>query len=697
MSRLPFTLGLAIVSLSLSLSAGAQSSSFANHFPRPEPTPISFTTPTPAAPSDIITVVAGDGYIGDSGNGGPATKAQFIAPQAVAVDSLGNIFIADYDGQVVRKVAAATGIISIYAGTGEGGYSGDKGLATEAELNEPGGLAVDPSNNLYISDERNNVIRKVTAKTGIITTAVGNGLGAGPTSGFIGECPAARIDNVLATESPLCSPIGLAVDSKGDIFFADFNNNVVRKVTAATGIITTVAGNGNEGYSGDGGPAVDASFFYPTSVALDKSGNLYITDAFNCAIRKVTVETGIITSIVGTLSSAGFNAVCGFAGDGGPASAAEIGSFAFALVVDKSGNIIFTDTGNNRVRTIEASSGKIYTLAGTTVLLPGNVQTSFGPTGDGGPAAYALLDYPTALALDAGGNLYIADTNNKEIRKVTSVAASPTATPEIAPASGAITESTKVTITAPVTGSTVYYTTDGSIPTTASTKYSAPFDIDKTSVITAFAAIPGQLSSPATIASYVDAPKPLISPASSSIPKPIKVTIKDGNPEAKIYYTLDGSTPYSGSTLYTGPITISSTTNIQAAALVVAPTPAGQQFFALSAPASATYTNPAAKAPTVVAEPATNITSTGATLNGRVTANDATTIVSFGFTISGSHSGDGVGDPILLTGTTQTAVSATTYPFALQPNTTYNFQVSATNAKGYTTSNTLTFTTKPAN
>ena len=178
-SKLPF---LAVFFVCASLSAAAQSELPTGPIANPERV---LTTTVQTAPSGIITAVAGDGYVGDGGNGGPATKAQLIFPQAVAVDDEGNIFIADPLGEVVRKVTASTGDISIYAGTGEGGYSGDNGPAVKAELNVPQYIAVDSANNLYISDERNNVIRKVNAKTRIITTVVGNGLGAGP-SGFSG-------------------------------------------------------------------------------------------------------------------------------------------------------------------------------------------------------------------------------------------------------------------------------------------------------------------------------------------------------------------------------------------------------------------------------------------------------------------------------------------------------------------------------
>ncbi|MEI6766500.1 MAG: T9SS type A sorting domain-containing protein [Bacteroidota bacterium] len=234
----------------------------------------------------IITTVAGDGSIFYNpwpwcGDGGPATSAQLNSPWGVAVDKAGNIFIADRDNNVIRKVTASTGIITTVAGNGTAGYSGNGGPATSASLNGPDGITLDSAENMYISDDYNNVIRKVTKSTGIITTIAGTG-----TAGYSG-------DGGLATSAKLDDPsLGIAFDAAGNYYIADDGNHVIRKVTAATGIITTVAGNGIQGYSGDGGPATSAKLNGPEGVAVDALGNIYITDENN-VIRKVNGAGGV--------------------------------------------------------------------------------------------------------------------------------------------------------------------------------------------------------------------------------------------------------------------------------------------------------------------------------------------------------------------------------------------------------------------
>ena len=210
-----------------------------------------------------------------AGDGGTATSVELFSPLGVTVDASGNIYIADSGNNRIRKVTASTGIITTVAGNGTGGYSGDSGVATRAELNSPSGVAVDASGNIYIVDSGNNRIRKVTASTGVITTMAGNGTG-----GYSG-------DNGVATSAELNSPYGVAVDASGNIYIADTNNLVIRTVTASTGIITTVAGNGTAGSSGDGGAATSAELSYPTAVVVDSPGNVYIADYNNNKVRTV--------------------------------------------------------------------------------------------------------------------------------------------------------------------------------------------------------------------------------------------------------------------------------------------------------------------------------------------------------------------------------------------------------------------------
>ena len=253
-------------------------------------------------PNNLITTVAGNGTGAYAGDGGAATNASLAYPQVVAVDAGGNLYIADTGNNCIRKVAA-NGLITTVAGNGAQGYSGDGGAATNASLNYPYGVAVDAAGNLFIADTYNNLIRKVAAN-GIIGTVAGNG---GAT--YAG-------DGGPATNASLFYPYGVAVDAAGNLYIADTYNSCIRKA-ATNGIITTVAGNGLQGYSGDGGPAIIAILDYPENVAVDAAGNLFIADCNNNCIRKVDTN-GIITTVAG-------NGAYGYSGDDGPAAAASPG------------------------------------------------------------------------------------------------------------------------------------------------------------------------------------------------------------------------------------------------------------------------------------------------------------------------------------------------------------------------------------
>jgi sugar lactone lactonase YvrE len=339
------------------------------------------------AQSGIISTMAGTANAGFYGDGGPATAAMLNGPFGVAVDTSGNLFIADYANNRIRKVTASTGIISTVAGGAYQGYSGDGGPATSAELYHPEDVAVDTSGNLFIADTTNERVRKVTP-AGVISTVAGNGSG-----GFGG-------DGGPATLASLNWPAGVAVDAAGNLFIADCSNNRVRKVTASTGVISTVAGNGIGGFYGDGGPATSAWLNEPTGVAVDTSGNLFIADADNNRVRKVT-PAGVISTVAGNGSG-------GFGGDGGPATSAEIYAVQ-DIVVDTAGNLFIADWGNNRIRKV-TPSGVISTVAGNGIQ---------GYTGDGGPATSAELTDPISIEVDAAGNLFVVDTDNARIRKVT--------------------------------------------------------------------------------------------------------------------------------------------------------------------------------------------------------------------------------------------------------------------------------------
>jgi uncharacterized protein (TIGR03437 family) len=333
----------------------------------------------------VLTRIAGNGIPGYSGDGGLATAAQLYLPAGLAFDAAGNLYISDLGNNRVRKVSGS-GIIATVAGMGVRGFSGDGGPAVNAQLAGPAGLAVDAAGNLLIADTPNFRIRKVSPG-GIITTIAGTG------SEIAGG------DGLLAINAQLW-PDGIALNAAGDLFVGDGNNLRVRKISAATGIISTVAGNGTQGYSGDSGPAVSAQINFVEFVAVDSSGSLLLDDGVNRRIRKITPD-GIITTVAGTGTP-------GFSGDGGQAIAAQISSGFGGLAADTAGNYYIADANNYRVRKV-STAGIINTVAGNGV-------GSF--SGDGGPAVNAQLNSPGAVTIDGSGNLFIADSQNYRIRKV---------------------------------------------------------------------------------------------------------------------------------------------------------------------------------------------------------------------------------------------------------------------------------------
>lgn len=336
----------------------------------------------------IITTIAGKSPYGFSGDGGPASNAQLKAPYRICLDKDDNIYIADALNHRIRRISKADGLISTVAGTGTPGFSGDGGVATNAQLEVPQAVYVDDNNDLFICDGINHRIRKVVMTTGTIITIAGTG-----TAGNNG-------DGNVATNAELYLPTGVFVDKNGNVFIADWANKKVRKINVATGKMSTFAGTGGGGYSGDGGSAISASIDGPEHVFADTIGNILIADQYNHRIRKVDVNTAIIITIAG-------NGTAGFSGDGGPAVNARLNQ-PTGLFVDKQNNIYIAEYGNGTIRKIDAVTGIITTAAGTGVT---------GFSGDGGPATNAKL-FCSDVFVDSYGNLIIADYENNRIRKV---------------------------------------------------------------------------------------------------------------------------------------------------------------------------------------------------------------------------------------------------------------------------------------
>jgi uncharacterized protein (TIGR03437 family) len=293
-----------------------------------------------------ITTAAGNGVLGFA-DGAATTSAEFSSPQGLALDSSGNLFVADVLNHVVRKLSGST--ISTVAGSAVGvpnnyGANGNGGLAINAQLNSPGGVAVDGSGNIFIADSGNNRIQRVDAATGIVTTVAGTGV-----AGFFG-------DGLLAKSAQLKLPLGIAVDTAGNLYITDTFNNRVRKVTAGTNIITTIAGS-TTGFGGDFGPASIAKLNHPTAIAIDSARNIYIADSLNNRIRMVN-PSGIIQTIAG-------NGISSYRGDTGPATQASIAS-PTGVAVDKNGNVYIADTQNNVIRllTAPANAGNAPSISG---------------------------------------------------------------------------------------------------------------------------------------------------------------------------------------------------------------------------------------------------------------------------------------------------------------------------------------------
>ena len=340
-------------------------------------------------PDWIITTAVGTGEKGFAGDGGPAAQALLNGPFDVAFDSPGNLYFSDTFNNRIRRVDARTGVISTVAGNGEEGYSGDGGPATGAALNQPYGILLDRAGNLYIADRLNRRVRRVDAATGSIATVAGTG-----EAEYGG-------DGGPAAAAGLVEPNGLTLDpAETRLFVADVAGHRVRVVDLATGRIASFAGTGAAEHSGDGGPAAQAGIFGARAVKVAPDGTVYILERQGSSLRAVDSHTGVIATIAGTGAR-------GFAGDGGPALAAVFDA-PKEMALAPNGDILIVDTENHAIRSFARGAGIVMTIAGGRQ----------GGGGDGGPATAAGLDRPHGAVVGPDGAIYIGDTNNHRIRKL---------------------------------------------------------------------------------------------------------------------------------------------------------------------------------------------------------------------------------------------------------------------------------------
>jgi streptogramin lyase len=345
-----------------------------------------------ADPAPVITSPVGSGEKGFAGDGGPAAKAQLDQPFDVAFDTAGNLYVSDTFNHRVRKVDAKTGVITTAAGNGKKGFAGDGGKATDASLNEPYGIELDADGHLYIVDRLNYCVRRVDGKTGTIETVAGTGGKAG----FAG-------DGGKAAAAQLVEPNGICLDGKGKLYIADVAGHRVRVVDLKAGTIDTLLGNGKGATAGDGGPLKAATTFGPRAVAMHPDGSVVLVERNGHCLRKIDAAKGTIERFAGTGKK-------GYTGDGGPAKDAAFDG-PKEIDVDKDGNVYVVDTENEAIRRIDAKTGVVTTVAGKG-------RTKTPGLGDGGPATAATLGRPHGCAVGPDGALYIGDTNSHRVRKV---------------------------------------------------------------------------------------------------------------------------------------------------------------------------------------------------------------------------------------------------------------------------------------
>jgi sugar lactone lactonase YvrE len=411
----------------------------------------------------ILHTFAGDGVPGNTGDGGPAREARFYYPHDLYQDRGGNLYLSDLGNRTIRRIDYRTGIITRVAGSGRTGRGGDGGPALEAELDCTCGVAVDREGNIYLSDEWACNIRRVDARTGIITTFAGQNARhypsehgasrpfAGPGLSLMGY----HGDGGPASEAAFSHPEHLAFDSRGDLYICDNSNDRIRKVDMQTGVITTVLGNGQRASNGDGGPAIEASTLMPDAICLDTYDNLYIGEKYGFRVRKVEARSGIVRTLVG-------NGVPGFGEEGLPGWETTCDSCESGIWADPDGTVFWGDC-SGRLRRYDGTSGIVTTALGGTSVHDGEMATagflcgpgglSVGPDrhiyiadvwsqriraidpttgsirtiagngaraygGDNGPATAAYLGNPHDVSVDSRGRIVIADTRHGHIRRV---------------------------------------------------------------------------------------------------------------------------------------------------------------------------------------------------------------------------------------------------------------------------------------
>ncbi len=343
-----------------------------------------------AASDPTIQTAVGTGQKGDAGDGGPAREARLNQPFDLAFDAAGNLYFSDTGNHRIRRIDAKSGTIRTVAGDGTKGFGGDGGPAVRAQLDEPYGVVVDASGNLFFADRLNRRVRRVDGRTGTIETLAGDG--SKTSSG----------DGGPARKAGLVEPNGVALDRDGKrLYIADVAGNRIRRVDLADGTISTFAGTGKNQHAGDGGPAPSASIAGARAVDLGPDGTVYILERQGNTLRAVDPTTNLIRTIAGRGTK-------GYSGDGGPAAEATFNG-PKEMAIDPAGNLLIVDTENHAIRRIDAASGTIRTVAGCG---------RRGGSGDGASAVAAELDRPHGVAIGPDGAVWIGDTNNHRVRKV---------------------------------------------------------------------------------------------------------------------------------------------------------------------------------------------------------------------------------------------------------------------------------------